>query len=165
MQLIHIPWPVMIASFFVFWLLYQSLVPLLCLRIDLKALDYRKGIYKARRWEGRGFYARYFKVAAWKKYLPDGGAVSKKGFRKKRLMSTDPAYLELFLAESCRAELTHWLCIFPFWIFGFWAPPAVIPMMFAYSLAVNLPCIIAQRYNRPRIAALLEKKRGFHPGG
>jgi hypothetical protein len=60
-----------------------------------------------------------------------------------------------FILESKRAELVHWLAILPFWVFGLWGPPIVIPIMFVYALAVNLPCIIAQRYNRPRLLRLL----------
>lgn len=51
----------------------------------------------------------------------------------------------------------HWLGILPFWVFGLFAPPGVIWIMLAYALIVNLPCIIAQRYNRPRVYALLKK--------
>jgi hypothetical protein len=31
--------------------------------------------------------------------------------------------------------------------------------MVPYALAVNLPCIVAQRYNRPRLAALALRGR------
>ncbi|MEA5061120.1 MAG: hypothetical protein VB015_01720 [Erysipelotrichaceae bacterium] len=61
-----------------------------------------------------------------------------------------------FLIESARGELTHWLAILPFWVFGFFAPSYIIPIMLAYALIVNLPCIIVQRYNRPRIKKLLK---------
>jgi len=30
--------------------------------------------------------------------------------------------------------------------------------MFLYAIAVNMPCIITQRYNRPRIERLLEER-------
>jgi glycosyl-4,4'-diaponeurosporenoate acyltransferase len=62
-----------------------------------------------------------------------------------------------FLHESCRAELTHWLAIPPFIVFGLFTPPAALPIMFVYALAVNMPCILAQRYNRPRIQKHLIK--------
>jgi glycosyl-4,4'-diaponeurosporenoate acyltransferase len=159
MQVIYLPHSLMIASFFVFWGLYQTVIPVLCLRIPMGALDCTRGIYRTREWEHAGFYKRTFSVGRWKHLLPDGAAISRKGFRKRKLVSTDPAYLERFLAESCRAELTHWLAILPFWIFGFWAPPVIIPMMLVYALVANLPCIVTQRYNRLRIALLLERRR------
>ena len=32
-------------------------------------------------------------------------------------------------------------------------------LMVPYAVAANLPCIVAQRYNRPRLAALAERGR------
>ena len=157
MQVIRLPHALMILSFFLFWGAYQALIPALCLRVPLKALDPGRGIYRLRQWESAGLYRRLLLIRSWKHLLPDGAALFRRGFRKKRLASTDPGYLRLFMAESCRAELTHWLAIIPFWVFGFWAPPFVIPLMLAYAVAANAPCILAQRYNRLRIAALLAR--------
>ena len=74
-----------------------------------------------------------------------------KGFRKKKLKTLDSDYLKAFIKETCRAEWAHWMQIIPFWLFGFWAPPPVIWFMLLYALLLNMPCIIAQRYNRPRL--------------
>ena len=79
-------------------------------------------------------------------------------FRKKNLEHVTHANLQRFLIESCRAEMTHVFAILPFWVFGFIAPPEVIWIMLIYAVAINLPCIIAQRYNRPRIQILMEKR-------
>jgi glycosyl-4,4'-diaponeurosporenoate acyltransferase len=68
------------------------------------------------------------------------------------------ANLQRFLTESCRAEMTHFFAILPFWLFGFIAPPEVILVMLVYAIALNMPCIIAQRYNRPRIEILMNKR-------
>jgi glycosyl-4,4'-diaponeurosporenoate acyltransferase len=147
----------MMLSFFLVWPLIQVSASWLCLLIPLEKLDFTKGLFKARKWESRKFYIRALKVGTWKKYLPDGAGVIKAGFGKKHLAGTDPAYLLRFLAESCRAELGHWLAILPFWVFALWSPPIVLPFMLLYALAVNLPCIVTQRYNRPRIAQLLRR--------
>ena len=94
--------------------------------------------------------------------LPDGGSIwGKKGFKKRQLADLSNENLNRFLTESARGELTHWLAIFPFWVFGFFAPPQVVWMMLVYALLINLPCIMAQRYNRPRIRRLLKKRQ--HP--
>ena len=55
-------------------------------------------------------------VRKWKKFLPDGVAISKDGYRKRNLTDYSQENLELFLEESCRAELTQELAIIPFWI-------------------------------------------------
>ena len=60
----------------------------------------------------------------------------------------DSSYLAQFLLETRRAELAHWcmLCCLP--LFFLWNPPWACLVMTAYALAANLPCILAQRYNR-----------------
>jgi glycosyl-4,4'-diaponeurosporenoate acyltransferase len=103
-------------------------------------------------------YERLFHIRWWKHLLPDGAAAWKKrGFRKKKLESYSEENLHRFLIESARGELTHWLAIIPFWVFGFFAPAPAVPLMLLYALIVNLPCIIVQRYNRPRIKQILKK--------
>ena len=98
------------------------------------------------------------RVRRWKKYLPDGGSLVKGGFEKKKLVSFSKDNLDKYLLESCRAEMIHWLAILPFWVFGFFTPPIVILYMLIYALAINMPCIIAQRYNRPRIVRIVTRR-------
>lgn len=94
--------------------------------------------------------------------LPDGSLMANsRGFRKKKLRSYTSEYLERFLLESCRTEMTHLLAILPFWVFWFFTPPQVPWMMLAYALIVNLPCMIVQRYNRPRIIRILRKREAM----
>lgn len=147
---------------FVLWAILQLGVSRLCLLLPLRFFGPENVLFREYKFERGGtFYERVFHVRAWKNYLPDAGMVwNKNGIRKKRLASLKPDHLELFLLESGRAELTHWLAILPFWVFGFFTPPSVIWMMLVYALAVNMPCIIAQRYNRPRVRRLLGLMRG-----
>lgn len=105
-----------------------------------------------------GLYSKVFKVKKWKKYLPDGAVISKEDYRMKSMKDFSKENLELFLKESCRAELNHLLAITPFWVFGLFVPPRVVIYMLAYALIVNMPCIIVQRYNRPRIIRMLGVK-------
>jgi len=96
-------------------------------------------------------YQDVLKIKSWKRLLPDGAAVSKSGFRKKRLRSSDPAYIERFVLETCRAELTHWL-IFAFApVFFLWNDWRIGMIMIAYGIGANMPCIVTQRFNRVRL--------------
>lgn len=123
-----------------------------------KRVSPRAWLFRSRRWEGGGsFYQGLFRVKAWKPLLPDGAAVSRKGYRKRRLSDFSPGNLERYLEESCRAELAHWLAIPPFILFGTFMPTQALPFMLLYALLVNLPCIVAQRYNRPRIEKILSR--------
>lgn len=166
MQLFFLPRPLMILLFFVLWFCYQAGAAWLCFRLPVEAFRADHWLYRARAWERHGaLYQDLFRVRAWKGLLPDGGALFAKGYAKKRLADFSPENLTLFLAESRRAELTHWLAMLPFWTFGLFAPFFVVPVMLVYALAANLPCIIAQRYNRPRIEQLLEKSLRRHQAG
>lgn len=158
MQIIFFPKAQTIILCFILWPLFQLTAIFICNLINKKFYSLDKTIFKTFRWEQNGkIYKKIFYVHLWKKYLPDGGAVVKSGFKKKKLMNISDEYLNKFLQESCRAELSHWLAIFPFWIFGLFIQGNLIIYMFAYALLVNIPCIIAQRYNRPRFIKLLGK--------
>lgn len=88
--------------------------------------------------------------------LPDGAVIFPRGFSKKRMQfPMDRDYLNVFTRETCRAEFTHWLTIGCTFLFLLWNTWWVGLIMFFYSIPVNLPCIIAQRYNRPRLMRLL----------
>ena len=148
-----------VAICFIVWPILQIGAALICLYLPNRLLSSDNFIFRSRNFEKEGeLYENYFKVRRWKHLLPDGGTILKKhAFRKKKLDSFSKDHLNRFLIESARGELTHWLAIIPFWVFGFFAPAQVILYMFIYALLVNLPCIIAQRYNRPRVQRLLRK--------
>lgn len=160
MQIFHLSEAWMVVLFFILWPVFQVSAALLCLKIPDRYFSPKGFIFKERKWEkGGAFYEKVFKVRKWKRFLPDGGAVIKSGYRKRHLTDYSKENLERFLIESCRAELTHLLAILPFWIFGLFAPPIFILYMFIYALAVNLPCMIAQRYNRPRFLKMLNRSK------
>jgi glycosyl-4,4'-diaponeurosporenoate acyltransferase len=159
MQILFLPRPYAIALCFLLWAVIQTLISLLCLKIPNRYFRPDRFPFASFGFErGGDIYREWLKVNRWKKYLPDGGALMGVEFRKKNLEHVTHANLQRFLTESCRAEMTHVLAIIPFWVFGFVAPPEVIWMMLIYAIAVNLPCIIAQRYNRPRVQSLMKKR-------
>ncbi|NLB62371.1 MAG: glycosyl-4,4'-diaponeurosporenoate acyltransferase [Clostridiales bacterium] len=144
---------------FIVWPVLQVGIALICIYMPDRYFSTYIFFFRARRFEQGGQpFDRIFKVIRWKHLLPDGGMIWKKrGFRKKKLDSFTDDNLNRFLVESARGELTHWLAILPFWIFGFFAPVRVICYMLLYALFINMPCIIAQRYNRPRVHKLLHR--------
>ena len=142
------------------WLIFQVSIAVLCMKINDKHFSSTSFLYRTRRWEKNGeIYEKIFKIRRWKKLLPDGGAIMKGGYKKRHIDITSTDNLEKFVIESCRGELAHLLSILPFWIFGFFAPARIILYMLIYAVFINFPCIIAQRYNRPRVIKLLEKAR------
>lgn len=158
MQIIFLPPWLAILLVVIIWPLIQVPISAMGNAIPDSRFNIESFLFKCRKWENNGkFYNKVFKIRKWKKHLPDGAKIFKAGFEKGELKTKDPKYIEAFIKETCRAELVHWLQILPFWIFGLWAPSFVIWIMLAYALALNLPCIIAQRYNRPRLKKLYQR--------
>ena len=141
-----------VASDFVAWLAIHVGVSVCVARLPTASFNPDSWLYRERRWEMAGrIYQDVLKIKSWKRLLPDGAAVSKSGFRKKRLRSSDPAYIERFVLETCRAELTHWL-IFAFApVFFLWNDWRIGMIMIAYGIGANMPCIVTQRFNRVRL--------------
>ena len=159
MQILYLPTPITVLLCFAMWFVINLGVALICLKIPDDSLSPERFLFRTRRWENGGRLYRALGVHHWKKLLPDGASIVKGGYRKKSLTDYSLENMNRFAMESCRAELTHLLAIFPFWIFGFIGPPSILLYMFIYALIFNLPCIIAQRYNRPRITALVEQMK------
>ena len=99
-----------------------------------------------------------FRIRQWKDKLPDGTVIAKKGFDKSRLAQQQKDYLEKFVIETRRAELTHWLLMVPAPFFFLWNPAWAGWVMIVYALLANCPFIMIQRYNRPRLERVLRKK-------
>lgn len=167
MQIIFLPeiWTIVLC--FVVWPILQVAAALFCLNLPDRIFSSNSFFFRTHHFEKEGrIYDKVFRVSKWKHLLPDGGMVWKKrGFRKKHLANFSENNLNRFLVESARGELTHWLAILPFWVFGFFTPSKVIWYMLAYALLVNTPCIIAQRYNRPRVRKLLTRMKRHTPFG
>ncbi|MCY1153399.1 MAG: hypothetical protein PQJ49_13580 [Sphaerochaetaceae bacterium] len=160
MQIIFLtPWE-MVISFFIVWPLIQLIVTLICNLFDVKKFNPNSFFLRCHKWENGGkVYKTIFKIHKWKHLLPDGARVEKNGFEKKYLKTYDKEYIREFIYQTGRAEISHWLQIIPFWVFGFWCPFYIIWLMLLYALLVNIPCILAQRYNRPRLIRVYDIKR------
>ena len=160
MQIFFFNTPVTILLFFVIWGTVPLLFAYLCLKIPDRFFEPTRFLWRTHGFEREGgLYERVFQIRKWKHLLPDGGGVWKKhSYKKRTLTDYSEENLHKFLIETSRGELIHWLGILPFWVFGLFAPPAVVWIMLLYALVVNLPCIIAQRYNRPRVYALYKRR-------
>ncbi|HSK68370.1 MAG TPA: glycosyl-4,4'-diaponeurosporenoate acyltransferase [Candidatus Limnocylindria bacterium] len=161
MRVLHLPALWNAALIALLWTGIHLGAAYLCLRLPDRFFRPDSPLFRTRGLERNGqIYDTLLRVSRWKELLPDGGGLSgRKGFRKKRLESLEPEYLDRFMMESARGELTHWLAILPFPVFGLFLPPLAVWLMLLYALLANLPCIIAQRYNRPRVARYMRLSR------
>jgi glycosyl-4,4'-diaponeurosporenoate acyltransferase len=115
---------------------------------------------RIRNWENEGqIWEDIFRVKRWKNKLPDGAAIFKKGFRKKNLQARKSLYYRQFIIETRRAEFAHWIAIAPSIAFFLWNPFWIGWFMIFYALCINMPCIIAQRYNRPRLLRIAQSEQ------
>jgi len=118
-------------------------------------------LLRPRRFEAGGtWYRRRLRIHRWKDTLPDAGDLFAGGISKREVPSYDAAGLRLFARETRRAELAHWWCMACGPVFLLWNPPLPAALLVTYGVAVNLPFIAIQRYNRFRIQSLLERRYG-----
>lgn len=116
-------------------------------------------------WEDEGrFHERVFRIKSWKDHLPDAAGWFAGGFAKRALSGNSRDYLERFVRETWRGELCHWAALACAPVFFLWNPGWADLVMAAYGVAANLPCILAQRYNRARLQRVLGRA-GRPPGG
>jgi glycosyl-4,4'-diaponeurosporenoate acyltransferase len=157
-MLLHLPTLPTILLDIAAWLIIHMGVSYSMTHIPLRSFDTEFWLYKQRKWEKNGkIYVRIFRLKKWKKRLPDGAALFKKGFKKKHLKALDDVYLDDFIRETCRAELTHWTMLLFSLVFFIWNPWWVGIVMIVYAILVNVPCIIIQRYNRIRLKRVCAK--------
>ena len=108
----------------------------------------RSWFFRERAWESK-LYA-FLRVSKWKMRVPD---------MSKRLdsgMSADK--MSALVAETCVAESAHvLLCFLALGMVLIWESSGgtVCTLLYAFG---NIPYIIIQRYNRPRLMRTLEKQ-------
>lgn len=119
-----------------------------------------RALFRTRRFEAEGrLYKRVFRVHRWKDSLPEAGAAFEGGFAKRSLSGIDAGYLNRFVAETRRAELTHWLPLLFSLTFFLWNPVYIAAWMPVYAFLSNAPFIMVQRSNRPRLQRAAQRKR------
>jgi glycosyl-4,4'-diaponeurosporenoate acyltransferase len=157
MRLFYFPVPVTVAVDIAVWLVVQFAAAKFVTGLPAARINPASWLFKPRGWERGGVFYEALGVRRWKDRLPDAGPWFAGGFAKRDLSSRGPDYLRRFLLETCRGEWAHWLAMAAAPFFFLWNRPWVGGLMVLYALAGNLPCIIAQRYNRARLARLLGK--------
>jgi glycosyl-4,4'-diaponeurosporenoate acyltransferase len=151
---------------FSFIVLTQFAASLVVDHMDEKSLERWRQILHSHNWEKNGdVYQQFFDVKKWKDRLPEMGDNSPNQFRKTRMNTTDPMYLYIFILETVRAEMCHGLA-FIFGILVLMNNPTVPGLFFLllYITLVNVPFVIIQRFNRPRLERLLEHIVKSHQG-
>ncbi len=153
--------PLAIEQFFLFAFIVVIVGALAFLGGELlprKNFDYTAFPYRSFRWEKNGQIYEKLQIRKWKDHVPDMSKHVKTMFAKEIVNPRDPEYTRRLILETCVAELTHDVLvllspIFPQYMTGVYADIA----MLLYALG-NIPFILIQRYNRPRLVMLMEKQ-------
>lgn len=121
-------------------------------------LDASEFPFKAYKFEKGGKIYEKLNIRKWQNKVPDMSRIFPKIIPPKRIeCKADKAKLETMLHETCVAEIIHTalpiLAIPCLWL---WKGVKGRIIYYVYVLLGNLPFIIIQRYNRPRIARLLK---------
>nr|WP_122012340.1 glycosyl-4,4'-diaponeurosporenoate acyltransferase [Maliibacterium massiliense] len=133
--------------------LFMTIVGLL---IPSRWLKPQAWIYRPRAFEEEGaFYQKHFAIVKWKDVMPTATKLLHLGFSKGSLRSLSPEYLQTFIVETCRAELTHLMLILLSPLFYLWNTPGWGTAMMLCGILGNVPYIMIQRYNRPRFMRML----------
>jgi glycosyl-4,4'-diaponeurosporenoate acyltransferase len=142
------------------WFVIHMAVVLTVVRIPRSFFNPDNFLYRTRGWETAGnIYQKGFGIRKWKAYAPDGaGLLKDRGFPKKQLKGRSTDYLRIFLIETCRAEMTHWIIMLFAPFFFLWNRPVVGWIMILYATAENLPLVMIQRYNRQRLRRVTTKR-------
>ena len=145
------------------WAVLGTLTGYLMHRVPVTRLAHGGRLTRLRAWEAGGrVYERRLRIRRWKRWLPEGGATFRGGFSKRHLRGRSAAHLGRFVAETRRAELTHWAVMAYGPLFFLWTPWWVGAVMVTFGIAANLPCLLVQRYNRARLERLLARHQPVH---
>ena len=124
-------------------------------------INYNAFPYVSFSFEKEGKIYKKLGIAKWQNRVPDMSRIFKKIMPAKKLDGKpETEKLSVMIKETCIAEMTHWALIvsgiayLSLWegIGGF--------ICFILSVFINLVFIIIQRYNRPRLIRLFERKTG-----
>ncbi len=114
--------------------------------------------YKGAIWENNGkIYEEKFSVSKWKGKVLDMSKFYKKMYPKKITKRPDLQSVKRLIAETCVAESSHFFLILisPYLLFKIGGLLGLFYMLLYIS--GNVPFIIIQRYNRPRLIKLYDK--------
>lgn len=125
-----------------------------------KWFDAEKPPYKAAGWEKGGRIYEKLGIKRWKDIMPDMSRIMPDMVKKKLTNENKERGMDTLIAETCVAECVHWgLVILSFGILFWWRGLRAALFLLVYNIFGNLPFIIIQRYNRPRLVMLEQRRK------
>lgn len=141
------------------WGIFHLLISALMLNFNIHKLSQFNWLFNTYHFEQSGeTWNKIFKIKKLKGKLPESTVIMPGSFDSSQMHDTSPETLNNYISETNRAELTHWLSILPAPLFFLWNPRNYWALHLMYALLSNMPFILAQRYNRPRLRKLYNIK-------
>lgn len=114
--------------------------------------------YKSFSWEKQGAIYQHIHIKQWQNHVPDMSKVFPNLMPEKKMSVDYRQQLPLMIQETCIAEFIHViLCFAGLRCLHIWPGIGGIIITVLYIVLGNIPYILIQRYNRPRLARLLAK--------
>ncbi len=115
-------------------------------------------LFKCREWENQGkIYEELFKIRSWKTKLPVSHDLSYEVINLRELRLNGTKHIKRYLSKSCKAEAIHILASFIMIVFIFRYDLLVTLIIVMITSLINIPFVIIQRYNRPRLIKYLDR--------
>ncbi len=122
-----------------------------------KWFDFERFPYRCWYFEDEGRYYERFKIRVWQNKVPDMSRIFPKMMPAKKLSENYKELLLQMIRETCVAELTHLsLCFAGLYCIKLWCGAGGI-VIAVINVLMNIPFIMIQRYNRPRLCKLQKK--------
>ncbi len=111
--------------------------------------------YRSYPFEDEGRFYNRFRIHVWQNKVPDMSRILPKCIPPKSLSGNFRERLPRMLQETCVAELTHaLLCLAGLYCIRLWPGAGGIVIAGINIFILNMPFILIQRYNRPRLLKL-----------
>lgn len=127
---------------------------------------YDRAPFRAFAWEKNGQIYRKLGIQHWQSRVPDMSRIAPKLMPAKAMQTTpDQPQLLRMLQETCVAETIHaLLCLLGLALLRLWRGLGGRVCYLVYVVFGNLPFILIQRYNRPRLARLYRRREQWKEG-
>lgn len=127
--------------------------------IPPEKMEWYRFPYKLYAAEKEGNIYKKIGIHHWQNKVPDMSKIFKKIMPPKKMVDTHPDSLLRMIQETCIAELTHiLLCITGLYCIKLWPGAGGITLALLNIFLFNLPFILIQRYNRPRLVQLYKRQ-------
>jgi len=118
----------------------------------------RKFPFKPFKWEKNGKIYEKLNIRKWKGEILDMSKIMTVILPKKLPLSAKLKDVKTLIAETCVAELIHWiLCVISVANYWIWKKSAEGILIWGLCIIGNLPFILVQRYNRPHLQIIRDK--------